>query len=507
MLPFRPDAVLRQQEPRLLAAAAGRAGAARCCCARLSSLANDQPWSFLVIVLIATITGFSITLILSVIYRQLISRSAAGHLGRDRAGRSRWRSVSMPSSMAGCISLYRPDSECRLRAAVPRRVLSRPDAARRMVGALLRDQLLPPGRGAERPARCGWKRRRPARSSRCCATSSTRTSCSTRSIRSRTLVLLKQTEPANAMLSRLSSFLRYTLVNEPTGAGHRGAGGRDAEALSRHRTDALRGAACAPNSAIDPDARERAAALAAAPAAGRKRDQICRHARRKKAPRSRIAAQLVGPTAAHHRVRHRAGLADGRRSATGCRGSTLRRTERTVSTGVGLANIRDRLAQAYGEEHRFEIRDPPEGGFAVMIELPFEAAEESGRAPRIAAAADGPSHRPARHAPATEWQQDRMTIRTILVDDEKLAIQGLQLRLEKFADVEIIDTCSNGREAIRKIKTEKPDLVFLDIQMPGFDGFSRGQGRDGDRTAAVRLRHRLFRNTRSARSRPMRSIT
>ena len=69
-----------------------------------------------------------------------------------------------------------------------------------------------------------------------------------------------------------------------------------------------------------------------------------------------------------------------------------------------------------------------------------------------------------------------MTIRTILVDDEKLAIQGLQLRLEKFPDVEIIDTCSNGREAIRKIKTEKPDLVFLDIQMPGFDGFSVVKG-------------------------------
>ena len=69
-----------------------------------------------------------------------------------------------------------------------------------------------------------------------------------------------------------------------------------------------------------------------------------------------------------------------------------------------------------------------------------------------------------------------MTIRTILVDDEKLAIQGLMLRLEKFPDVEIIDTCANGREAIRKIKTEKPDLVFLDIQMPGFDGFSVVKG-------------------------------
>ncbi len=65
-----------------------------------------------------------------------------------------------------------------------------------------------------------------------------------------------------------------------------------------------------------------------------------------------------------------------------------------------------------------------------------------------------------------------MTIRTILVDDEKLAIQGLEFRLANHPDVEIVDTCSNGREAIRSIKTNKPDLVFLDIQMPGFDGFS-----------------------------------
>ena len=69
-----------------------------------------------------------------------------------------------------------------------------------------------------------------------------------------------------------------------------------------------------------------------------------------------------------------------------------------------------------------------------------------------------------------------MTIRTIIVDDEKLAIQGLQLRLEPFSDVEVIETCANGREAIRAIKTLKPDLVFLDIQMPGFDGFSVVKG-------------------------------
>ena len=69
-----------------------------------------------------------------------------------------------------------------------------------------------------------------------------------------------------------------------------------------------------------------------------------------------------------------------------------------------------------------------------------------------------------------------MTIRTILVDDEPLAIQGLELRLQVHEDVEIIAKCQNGREAISAIKTHKPDLVFLDIQMPGFDGFSVVQG-------------------------------
>ena len=69
-----------------------------------------------------------------------------------------------------------------------------------------------------------------------------------------------------------------------------------------------------------------------------------------------------------------------------------------------------------------------------------------------------------------------MTIRTILVDDEPLATQGLRLRLEAHEDVDIVATAANGREAIRAIKTHKPDLVFLDIQMPGFDGFSVIQG-------------------------------
>ncbi len=63
-------------------------------------------------------------------------------------------------------------------------------------------------------------------------------------------------------------------------------------------------------------------------------------------------------------------------------------------------------------------------------------------------------------------------IRTLLVDDEPLAVRGLAIRLEEYEDVEIIGSCANGREAVKVIKEQKPDLVFLDIQMPGFDGFA-----------------------------------
>lgn len=63
-------------------------------------------------------------------------------------------------------------------------------------------------------------------------------------------------------------------------------------------------------------------------------------------------------------------------------------------------------------------------------------------------------------------------IRAILVDDEPLALRGLNIRLKAFDDVEIVGECRNGREAITAIREEKPELVFLDIQMPGLDGFA-----------------------------------
>ncbi|WP_308911690.1 LytR/AlgR family response regulator transcription factor [Pseudokordiimonas caeni] len=63
-------------------------------------------------------------------------------------------------------------------------------------------------------------------------------------------------------------------------------------------------------------------------------------------------------------------------------------------------------------------------------------------------------------------------IRTLLVDDEPLAVRGLKIRLEPYEDIEIVGSAANGRDAVKQIKELKPDLVFLDIQMPGFDGFA-----------------------------------
>jgi two-component system, LytTR family, response regulator len=63
-----------------------------------------------------------------------------------------------------------------------------------------------------------------------------------------------------------------------------------------------------------------------------------------------------------------------------------------------------------------------------------------------------------------------MTIRTLLVDDEPLARRGLELRLREAADIQIVRQCANGREALAAIAEESPDLMFLDIQMPGMSG-------------------------------------
>lgn len=62
-------------------------------------------------------------------------------------------------------------------------------------------------------------------------------------------------------------------------------------------------------------------------------------------------------------------------------------------------------------------------------------------------------------------------IRTLVVDDEKLARDRLSKFLQNMNGVEIVGQASNGVEAVRLIEEETPDLVFLDVQMPGLDGF------------------------------------
>jgi DNA-binding LytR/AlgR family response regulator len=64
-----------------------------------------------------------------------------------------------------------------------------------------------------------------------------------------------------------------------------------------------------------------------------------------------------------------------------------------------------------------------------------------------------------------------MAIRTLVVDDEKLARQRLEGFLGKLPDVELVGEAGNGVEALQLIEQEHPDLVFLDVQMPGMDGF------------------------------------
>jgi len=63
------------------------------------------------------------------------------------------------------------------------------------------------------------------------------------------------------------------------------------------------------------------------------------------------------------------------------------------------------------------------------------------------------------------------TLKTLIVDDESLARRGLLHRLKNIEDIEVIGEARNGREAVNLIRELEPDLVFLDIQMPGLSGF------------------------------------
>jgi two-component system, LytTR family, sensor kinase len=175
-----------------------------------------------------------------------------------------------------------------------------------------------------------------------------------------TLVLLRQTERANAMLSRLASFLRYTLVNEPTA---RVTLVQEVETLKLYLEiekmrfeDRLR-----PHFKIDPDtigARlpslllqpliENAIKYAVTPAEHGADIWITAH-REGRAVRIEVADSGPGPS-----------------------GTPID----AQSTGVGLANIQDRLAQAYGPAHGFSTRANEHGGFSVIVEIPLETDQK-----------------------------------------------------------------------------------------------------------------------------------
>jgi signal transduction histidine kinase len=176
-----------------------------------------------------------------------------------------------------------------------------------------------------------------------------------------TLVLLKQTERANAMLSRLSSFLRYTLVNEPLGQV---TVEQEIETLKLYLDiekmrfeDRLR-----PIFEVDPIIlKARLPSLLLQPLV----ENSIKYA---VTPQEEGADIIISARLVVDRVRII--VAD-----TGP-GPTDKKPASATSTSVGLANIRDRLAQAYGQDHEFDARARAGGGFEVLIEIPYQTEEQ-----------------------------------------------------------------------------------------------------------------------------------
>jgi two-component system, LytTR family, sensor kinase len=174
-----------------------------------------------------------------------------------------------------------------------------------------------------------------------------------------TLVLLKQTERANAMLARLSSFLRYTLVNEPTA---KVTLAQEVETLKLYLEiekmrfeDRLR-----PHFKIESETiGARLPSLLLQP--------LIENAIKYAVTPSETGAD-IWITARHEGQAVRIEVADN---------GNAERAElaSSPSTGVGLANIRDRLSQAYGAAQRFETKKNDRGGFSVIVEIPYETGE------------------------------------------------------------------------------------------------------------------------------------
>ncbi|HEV7343341.1 MULTISPECIES: sensor histidine kinase [unclassified Sphingopyxis] len=326
----------------------------------VSGLANGQPLTFLIPQTISAITGFSLSLILAVCYRALISRRPllmwGVSFGLSGIATALWAfidawvaQIQNPNSEAGFTSLllgavyidatslaawsalyFAINYFLQLEEQNDRVIRLEAQAASAQL-AMLRYQLNPH------------------------FLFNTLNSIST-------LVLLKQTEPANAMLSRLSAFLRYTLANEPTAQVTLA---QEIETLKLYLDiekmrfeERLR-----PHFAIDPVvARARLPSLLLQPLV----ENAIKYAvtPQEDGADITISAQLAGQNVRIIVSDTGTGLpADGGDPTTSLA---------TESTGVGLANIRDRLAQAFGDQHRFDAQRGADGGFTVVIEFPFQ---------------------------------------------------------------------------------------------------------------------------------------
>jgi signal transduction histidine kinase len=175
-----------------------------------------------------------------------------------------------------------------------------------------------------------------------------------------TLVLLKQTERANAMLARLSSFLRYTLANEPTAQVTLA---QEVETLKLYLEiekmrfeDRLR-----PHFKIESETiGARLPSLLLQP--------LIENAIKYAVTPSESGAD-IWLTARQQGGQVVIEVAD---NGTG-EGAGIAATS---STGVGLANIRDRLVQAYGPAHSFDTRKNERGGFSVILAIPFDGGDK-----------------------------------------------------------------------------------------------------------------------------------
>ncbi len=76
-------------------------------------------------------------------------------------------------------------------------------------------------------------------------------------------------------------------------------------------------------------------------------------------------------------------------------------------------------------------------------------------------------------------------LKALIVDDEELARRGLEIRLEQFPDISICGQSRNGREALAAVREHSPDLMFLDVQMPGMDGFEVLRRLSGSKMPAI----------------------